>query len=143
MARAARLFCAAGEGFYDARNRAADPFVVPVTSAPLLQWQAMAKLAGATDRNDSWRCERVGRAGRRTRVSSTGRYHPWSDIWLDRSELRFPLKIRLQEARQSCEEHSRERSPRACSRFRRASGNSIPKPHQAHQAGCVVDGPPP
>jgi len=84
VARAAPPICAAGERvFMDARQSSPlTHLFVPVdVGDPCLQWQAMARLAGATDRNDSWRCERVGEESVDDAVSSpTGRYHPWSDI---------------------------------------------------------------
>src|SRR3984893_11446740 len=73
----------------DARqsSRLTQMFVPVDLSDPCRQWQDMARLAGATDRNDPWRCERIGEEiieGRRAaayRIIST----PGRDIvgWID------------------------------------------------------------
>jgi hypothetical protein len=86
--------------FMEARqsSRLTQMFVPVDLSDPCRQWQDMARLAGATDRNDPWRCERIGEEiieGRRAaayRIIST----PGRDIvgWID-SGLKFPLRMRM------------------------------------------------
>jgi hypothetical protein len=97
--RAAYFARPAERVFMDARqsSRLTQMFVPIDLSDPCRQWHDMATLAGATDRNEPWRCERVGEEiieGRRAagyRVIST----PGRDIvgWID-SDLKFPLRVR-------------------------------------------------
>src|SRR6267142_3468111 len=131
----AAYFARPGERvFMDARQSSPlTHLFVPVdVGDPCLQWQAMARLAGATDRNDSWRCERVGEESVDGRgvvayraISSPGR-----DIlgWID-PNLRFPLRIRLQDGTSITAKNIRE-EPQSARLFEipSASGNSIPKP---------------
>lgn len=89
--------------FMDARqsSRLTQWFVSVDPADPCRQWQAMAKLAGTADRGEGWRCERTGQDmidGRRADV-----FHatvpPNRDItgWID-PELKFPLRIRIDDA---------------------------------------------
>jgi hypothetical protein len=89
--------------FMDARqsSRLTQLFVSVDPDDPCLQWQSMAKLAGSTNSNDPWRCERIGEAtidGRSTTVYRTisplGR-----DIigWID-LEFKFPLRIKMEDS---------------------------------------------
>jgi hypothetical protein len=99
----AAYFARSGERvFMDARqsSRLTQLFVPVDLSDPCRQWQDMAKLAGATDRGDPWRCERVGQDSIDGRgvvvyraISSPGR-----DIlgWID-PNLKFPLRIQTED----------------------------------------------
>jgi hypothetical protein len=96
-------FVRPGERVYmDARqsNRLTQLFVPLDAGDPCRQWHAMAKLAGATDRNDPWRCERVGEElidGRGVvvyrAISSPGREF----LGAIDPNLKFPLRIQLQD----------------------------------------------
>jgi hypothetical protein len=88
--------------FMDARqsSRLTQMFVAVDPGDPCRQWQIMAKLAGAGDPSEPWRCERIGEDiidGRRAlayrAISSPGR-----DIvgWIS-PELKFPLRIKLED----------------------------------------------
>ncbi len=88
--------------FMDARqsSRLTQMFVSVDPGDPCRQWQTMAKLAGAGDLSEPWRCERVGEDiidGRHTTayraISSPGR-----DIvgWID-PEFKFPLRFRMED----------------------------------------------
>jgi hypothetical protein len=87
--------------FMDARqsSRLTRIFVQVDPDNPCRQWQAMAKLAEATDQGD-WRCERTGEAtigGRRAiayrAVSASGRVLLG---WID-AAYKFPLQIRTED----------------------------------------------
>ncbi len=88
--------------FMDARqsSRLTQWFVPVDPTNPCRQWRALAKLAGTAGEAEGWRCEPVGQDtidGRRA-----DKFHvtapPNRDItgWVD-PELRFPVKIRLDE----------------------------------------------
>ncbi len=88
--------------FMDARQSSRlTQFLVSVDPGdPCRQWQTMAKLAGAGDSGDPWRCERVGeeivdgrRAATYRAMLPSGR-----DIvgWID-LELKFPLRIKMED----------------------------------------------
>jgi hypothetical protein len=100
--RAAYFARPAERVFMDARqsSRLTQLFVAVDPGDPCRQWQIMAKLAGAADSSDPWRCERVGeeiidgrRAAAYRAISAPGR-----DIvgWID-PELKFPLRIKMED----------------------------------------------
>lgn len=64
---------------------------------PCLQWQAMAKIAGASDRGGEWHCDRLGKEtldGRATVKYRVVSPHGQSSVaWID-SDLGFLLRIR-------------------------------------------------
>ena len=137
--------------FMDARQSSPlTHLFVPVdVGDPCLQWQAMARLAGATDRNDSWRCERVGEESVDGRgvvayraISSPGR-----DIlgWID-PNLKFPLRIRLQDGTSITAKNIRE-EPQSARLFEIPSGFRKFDPEalikRIKQSDVWVDGPPP
>jgi hypothetical protein len=99
--------------FMDARqsSRLTQLFVPLDLGDPCLQWQAMAKLAGATDRNDPWRCERVGEesVGGRDVVVYRAISSPGRELlgWID-PKLKFPLRIRLEDGISISVENIRE-----------------------------------
>ena len=148
----AAYFARPGERvFMDARQSSPlTHLFVPVdVGDPCLQWQAMARLAGATDRNDSWRCERVGEESVDGRgvvayraISSPGR-----DIlgWID-PNLRFPLRIRLQDGTSITAKNIRE-EPQSARLFEIPSGFRKFDPEalikRIKQSDVWVDGPPP
>ncbi len=80
--------------FMDARqsSRLTQLFVPVGAADPCLQWQAMAQLAGAADRSDPWRCERVGEeaVGGRAVVIYRAISSPSRELlgWID-SNLKF------------------------------------------------------
>jgi len=88
--------------FMDARqsSRLTQLFVPVGAADPCLQWQATAQLAGATDRSDPWRCERVGEeaVGGRAVVIYRAISSPSREFlgWID-SNLKFPLRIQLED----------------------------------------------
>lgn len=66
---------------------------------PCSEWQRMAIVAGATDQDDHWHCERIG--GEKTGDRATVAYRAKSsgqDLvgWID-ADLKFPLKIQADE----------------------------------------------
>jgi hypothetical protein len=84
----------------DARqsSRLTQMFVSVDPGDPCGQWQSMAKLAGAADAGDPWRCERVGeeiidgrRAAAYRAITPAGRDFVG---WID-PDLKFPLRIKL------------------------------------------------
>jgi hypothetical protein len=88
--------------FMDARqsSRLTQIFVSVDPGDPCRQWQIMAKLAGAADPSDSWRCERVGEEiidGRRA-AAYRAMSRPGRDLvgWID-LELKFPLRIKMED----------------------------------------------
>jgi hypothetical protein len=97
----AAYFARPGERvFMEARQSSRlTPLLVPVNvSDPCPQWRDMARLAGAADDGDSWRCERVGEElvnGRSLIIfralSSAGN----GFTGLIDPSLKFPLQIRL------------------------------------------------
>jgi len=110
----AAYFARPGERvFMDARqsSRLTQLFVPLDLGDPCLQWQAMAKLAGAADRNDPWRCERVGEesAGGRDVVVYRAISSPGQEFlgWID-PKLKFPLRIRLEDGMSISVENIRE-----------------------------------
>jgi hypothetical protein len=110
----AAYFARPGERvFMDARqsSRLTQLFVPLDLGDPCLQWQAMAKLAGATDRNDPWRCERVGEesVGGRDVVVYRAISSPGRELvgWID-PKLKFPLRIRLEDGMSISVENIRE-----------------------------------
>jgi hypothetical protein len=121
--------------FMDARqsSRLTQLFVPLDLGDPCLQWQAMAELAGATEPSDRWRCERVGGRSWSTAAVpwSTGRDHPLVGTSLAGSirTSNSRCESNCKTARQSrLRTFARNHSPHPCSRFRRASGNSIRRP---------------
>jgi hypothetical protein len=110
----AAYFARPGERvFMDARqsSRLTQLFVPLDLGDPCLQWQAMAKVAGATNANDPWRCERVGEEALGGRdvvvyraIPSTGRELVG---WVD-PKLKFPLRIRLEDGMSISVENIRE-----------------------------------
>jgi hypothetical protein len=110
----AAYFARPGERvFMDARqsSRLTQLFVPLDLGNPCLQWQAMAKLAGATDRNDPWRCERVGEesVGGRDAVVYRAISSPGRELlgWIN-PKLKFPLRIRLEDGVSISVENIRE-----------------------------------
>jgi hypothetical protein len=99
--------------FMDARqsSRLTQLFVPLDLGDPCLQWQAMAKLASATDRNDPWRCERVREesVGGRDVVVYRAISSPGRELlgWID-PKLKFPLRIRLEDGMSISVENVRE-----------------------------------
>jgi hypothetical protein len=100
--RAAYFARPAERVFMDARqsSRLTQLFVSVDPGDPCRQWQIMAKLAGAADPNDPWRCERVGeeiidgrRAAAYRTISASGRGIVG---WID-PELKFPLRIKMED----------------------------------------------
>jgi hypothetical protein len=98
--RAAYFVRPADRIFMDARqsSRLTQMFVAVDPGDPCRQWQIMAKLAGAADAGDPWRCERVGEEtldGRRATayraITPAGRDFVG---WID-PDLKFPLRIKL------------------------------------------------
>lgn len=91
----------AARTFMDARqsSRLTRWFVTVDPADPCHQWQAMAKLAGATEQGEGWRCERTGREiieGRSVDVvSATASPNREVVGWID-PELKFPLKVRME-----------------------------------------------
>jgi len=148
----AAYFARPGERvFMDARQSSQlTRLFVPVdVGDPCLQWQAMAKRAGATDRHDPWRCERVGEesvGGRgvvvyRT-ISSLGRELLG---WID-PNLKFPLRIRMQEGTSITVENIQEELQPARlfeipSGFRKFDPEALIK--RIKQSDVWVDEPPP
>jgi hypothetical protein len=137
--------------FMDARqsSRLTQLFVPVDLGDPCLQWQEMAMLAGANDRSDPWRCERVGKElldGRGVviyrAISSPGR-----DIlgWIDPS-LKFPLKIRMQDGMTITAENIHEQ-PQPAQLFEIPSGLRKFDPEalikRIKQSDVWVDAPPP
>jgi hypothetical protein len=99
----AAYFARPGERvFMDARqsSRLTQLFVPVDVGDPCLQWRDMAKLAGAADPSEPWRCERVGEelVGGRGVVVYRAVSPPGRDIlgWID-PNLKFPLRIRMQD----------------------------------------------
>ena len=148
----AAYFARPGERvFMDARQSSPlTHLLVPVdVGDPCLQWQAMAKLAGATDRNDPWRCERVGEESVGGRgvvvyraISSRGRELLG---WID-PNLKFPLRIRMQEGTSITVENIHEESQPARlfeipSGFRKFDPEALIK--RIKQSDVWVDEPPP
>jgi hypothetical protein len=88
--------------FMDARqsSRLTQLFVPVDPDDPCQQWQSMAKLAGSTNSNDPWRCERIGEATVEGR--STTAYRTISPLgrqiigWID-LEFKFPLRIEMED----------------------------------------------
>jgi hypothetical protein len=110
----AAYFARPGERvFMDARqsSRLTQLFVPIDLGDPCRQWQAMAKLAGATDREDPWRCERVGEesVGGRDVVVYRAISSPGRELlgWID-PKLKFPLRIRLEDGMSISVENIRE-----------------------------------
>jgi hypothetical protein len=100
----AAYFARPGERvFMDARqsSRLTQLFVSVDLGDPCPQWQAMAKLAGATEpTSEPWRCERIGEepVDGRDVVAYRAVSSPGREIlgWID-PNLKFPLRIRLQD----------------------------------------------
>jgi hypothetical protein len=110
----AAYFARPGERvFMDARqsSRLTQLFVPLDLGDPCPQWQAMAKLAGATDRNDAWQCQRVGEesVGGHDVVVYRAISSPGRELvgWID-PRLKFPLRIRLEDGRSIAVENIRE-----------------------------------
>ena len=88
--------------FMDARqsSRLTQWFVPLDPADPCRQWQAMAKLAGATEQDGEWRCERIGPdtiEGRGVEmVRTVAPQNREVVVWID-SQLKFPLKVRLKD----------------------------------------------
>lgn len=86
--------------FMDARqsSQLTQLFVSVDPSDPCRQWQAMAKLSGAVDSGEGWRCERTGQEiidGRNVDVVRAIAPPNRTVVgWIDPG-LKFPLKIRL------------------------------------------------
>lgn len=123
----AAYFARPGERvFMDARqsSRLTQLFVPLDLGDPCLQWQAMAKLAGAADRNDPWRCERVGEesVGGRDVVVYRAISSPGQEFlgWID-PKLKFPLRIRLEDGISISVENIRE-EPQPAGLFEIPSG---------------------
>jgi hypothetical protein len=148
----AAYFARPGERvFMDARQSSPlTHLFVPVdVGDPCLQWQAMAKLAGATDRNDPWRCERVGEesVGGRGVVVYRAISSPGRELlgWID-PNLKFPLRIRMQEGTSITVENAHEESQPARlfeipSGFRKFDPEALIK--RIRQSDVWVDEPPP
>jgi hypothetical protein len=148
----AAYFARPGERvFMDARQSSLlTHLFVPVdVGDPCLQWQAMAKLAGATDRNDPWRCERVGEesVGGRGVVVYRAISSPGRELlgWID-PNLKFPLRIRMQEGASITVENIQEGSQPARlfeipSGFRKFDPEALIK--RIKQSDVWVDEPPP
>jgi hypothetical protein len=148
----AAYFARPGERvFMDARQSSPlTHLFVPVdVGDPCLQWQAMAKLAGATDRNDPWRCERVGEesVGGRGVVVYRAISSPGRELlgWID-PNLKFPLRIRMQEGASITVENIQEGSQPARlfeipSGFRKFDPEALIK--RIKQSDVWVDEPPP
>jgi hypothetical protein len=148
----AAYFARPGERvFMDARQSSllARLFVPVDVGDPCLQWQAMAKLAGATDRNDPWRCERVGEesVGGRGVVVYRAISSPGRELlgWID-PNLKFPLRIRMQEGTSITVENVHEESQPARlfeipSGFRKFDPEALIK--RIKQSDVWVDEPPP
>jgi hypothetical protein len=148
----AAYFARPGERvFMDARQSSLlTHLFVPVdVGDPCLQWQAMAKLAGATDRNDPWRCERVGEesVGGRGVVVYRAISSPGRELlgWID-PNLKFPLRIRMQEGTSITVENIHEESQPARlfeipSGFRKFDPEALIK--RIKQSDVWVDEPPP
>jgi hypothetical protein len=148
----AAYFARPGERvFMDARQSSPlTHLFVPVdVGDPCLQWQAMAKLAGATDRNDPWRCERVGEesVGGRGVVVYRAISSPGRELlgWID-PNLKFPLRIRMQDGTSITVENIQEESQPARlfdipSGFRKFDPEALIK--RIKQSDVWVDEPPP
>jgi hypothetical protein len=148
----AAYFARPGERvFMDARqsSQLTHLFVPVDVGDPCLQWQAMAKLAGATDRNDPWRCERVGEesVGGRGVVVYRAISSPGRELlgWID-PNLKFPLRIRMQEGTSITVENIHEESQPARlfeipSGFRKFDPEALIK--RIKQSDVWVDEPPP
>jgi hypothetical protein len=148
----AAYFARPGERvFMDARqsSRLTHLFVPVDVGDPCLQWQAMAKLAGATDRNDIWRCERIGEesVGGRGVVVYRAISYPGRELlgWID-PNLKFPLRIRMQEGTSITVENIHEGSQPAHlfeipSGFRKFDPEALIK--RIKQSDVWVDEPPP
>jgi hypothetical protein len=99
--------------FMDARqsSRLTQLFVPLDLGEPCLQWQAMAKLAGAAEGDEPWRCDRVGeeKVGGRDVVVYRATPSPGREIvgWID-PKLKFPLRIRLENGMSISVENIRE-----------------------------------
>jgi hypothetical protein len=113
-ARHAAYFARPGERvFMDARqsSRLTQLFVPLDSGEPCLQWQAMAKLAGAAEGNEPWRCDRVGeeKVGGRDAVVYRAASSPGREFvgWID-PKLKFPLRIRLEDGTSISIENIRE-----------------------------------
>ena len=97
----------------DARqsSRLTQLFVPLDLGEPCLQWQAMAKLAGAAEGNEPWRCARVGEesVGGRDVVVYRATSSPGREFvgWID-PKLKFPLRIRLEDGTSISVENIRE-----------------------------------
>jgi hypothetical protein len=148
----AAYFARPGERvFMDARQSSPlTHLFVPVdVGDPCLQWQAMAKLAGATDGNDPWRCERVGEESVDGRGVVTYRAisSPGRDIlgWID-PNLKFPLRIRLQDGTSITAKNIRE-EPQSARLFEIPPGFRKFDPEalikRIKQSDVWVEGPPP
>jgi hypothetical protein len=148
----AAYFARPGERvFMDARQSSPlTRLFVPVDAGdPCLQWQAMAKLAGATDRNDPWRCERVGEesVGGRSVVVYRAISSPGRELlgWID-PNLKFPLSIRMQDGTSITVENIHEGSQPA-HLFEIPSGSRKFDPEalikRIKQSDVWVDEPPP
>src|SRR5882672_11108888 len=148
----AAYFARPGERvFMDARQSSPlTHLFVPVdVGDPCLQWQAMAKLAGTTDRHDPWRCERVGEesVGGRGVVVYRAISSPGRELlgWID-PNLKFPLRIRMQEGTSITVENIHEESQPARlfeipSGFRKFDPEALIK--RIKQSDVWVDEPPP
>jgi hypothetical protein len=99
--------------FMDARqsSRLTQLFVSVDPDDPCRQWQIMATLASAGESSGPWRCERIGEEivdGRRAvayrAISSPGRNIVG---WID-PELKFPLRIKLEDGVTITIEHIQE-----------------------------------
>jgi hypothetical protein len=148
----AAYFARPGERvFMDARQSSPlTHLLVPVdVGDPCLQWQAMAKLAGATDGNDPWRCERVGEESIDGRGVVTYRAisSPGRDIlgWID-PKLKFPLRIRLEDGTSITAKNIRE-EPQSARLFEIPPGFRKFDPEalikRIKQSDVWVEGPPP
>jgi hypothetical protein len=99
--------------FMDARQSSRlTQLLVPLDLGdPCLQWQAMAKVAGVTNANAPWRCERIGEesVGGRDVVVYRAIPSPGRELvgWID-PKLKFPLRMRLEDGVSISVENIRE-----------------------------------
>jgi hypothetical protein len=110
---AARIFMDAKQS-----SRLTRMFVPVDPDNPCLQWQAMAKLAGASGQGD-WRCERTGEETIGTRSAIGYRAVPASGPeflgWIDPAR-KFPLRIKTEDGAVVTAENIRD-EPQAASSF--------------------------
>jgi hypothetical protein len=148
----AAYFARPGERvFMDARQSSPlTHLLVPVdVGDPCRQWQAMANLAATADRNDPWRCERVGEESVDGRAVVVYRAIPAPGReflgWID-PNLKFPLRIRMQEGMSITVENIQQESQPARlfeipSGFRKFDPEALIK--RIQQSDVWVDEPPP